>query len=127
MLVSVIIPTLNEEAYILDAIRAAQREYGVDEVEIIVVDGGSQDPHRPYEPGLGAGRGMRLDQIELPSAFPDSPTRSTCPWKGIASYYNVEVDGAVNADAAWFYPEPKEAAAAIKGRVAFWKGVEIIP
>lgn len=54
-----------------------------------------------------------------------SDTHSTCPWKGEASYYNVEVDGEVNEDAAWYYPEPKDAAKNIKGYVAFWKGVEI--
>jgi uncharacterized protein (DUF427 family) len=55
----------------------------------------------------------------------DSNTRSTCPWKGLASYYNLEVDGKENPDAAWYYPEPKEAAANIKDHVAFWKGVKI--
>ncbi len=54
-----------------------------------------------------------------------STTQTTCPWKGQASYYSLEVDGQVNADAAWFYPEPKEAAAEISGRVAFWKGVKV--
>jgi uncharacterized protein (DUF427 family) len=54
-----------------------------------------------------------------------SATHSTCPWKGQASYYDVVVDGAVNRDAAWFYPEPKDAAAEIRDRVAFWKGVEV--
>jgi uncharacterized protein (DUF427 family) len=51
--------------------------------------------------------------------------RSSCPWKGMASYYSLMVDGQMNADAAWYYPEPKEAAAAIAGRVAFWKGVQV--
>ena len=55
----------------------------------------------------------------------DSPTHSTCPWKGVASYYSLEVGGQQNKDAAWFYPEPKEAAANIKNRVAFWKGVTV--
>ena len=55
----------------------------------------------------------------------DSNTHSTCPWKGLASYYNLEVDGKENPDAAWYYPEPKEAAANIKDHVAFWKGVKI--
>ena len=54
-----------------------------------------------------------------------SPTTSVCPWKGTASYYSVEVDGEVNTDAAWYYPAPKEAAAQIKDRVAFWKGVQV--
>jgi uncharacterized protein (DUF427 family) len=54
-----------------------------------------------------------------------SATVSHCPWKGIASYYHVDVDGSVNSDAAWYYPETKEAAQNIKGHVAFWKGVTI--
>jgi len=49
-----------------------------------------------------------------------------CPWKGTAHYYDVVVGDAVNANAAWYYPEPKEAAAAIRGRVAFWKGVQVV-
>ena len=56
-----------------------------------------------------------------------SDTHTTCPWKGEASYYNVVVSGAVNKDAAWYYPEPKEAAQQIKDYVAFWKGVEVVP
>ena len=54
-----------------------------------------------------------------------SDTRSTCPWKGDASYYDVVVGDEVNKDAAWYYPEPKEAARQIKNHVAFWKGVEV--
>ena len=54
-----------------------------------------------------------------------SDTHTVCPWKGTASYYTVEVDGARNPDAAWYYPEPKPAAAEIRGRVAFWRGVEV--
>ena len=50
---------------------------------------------------------------------------SVCPWKGTANYYSVTVDGQVNANAAWYYAEPKEAARQIKGRVAFWKGVRV--
>lgn len=50
---------------------------------------------------------------------------SICPWKGTASYYTVNVDGERNVNAAWFYPEPKAAASAIKGRIAFWKGVSV--
>ena len=57
--------------------------------------------------------------------FKDSETRSTCPWKGEASYYNIEVDGKTNLDAAWYYPEPKPAANNIKNYVAFWNGVEV--
>jgi uncharacterized protein (DUF427 family) len=62
---------------------------------------------------------VRADAL-LPSA-----TTSKCPWKGTASYYSLSVDGKTNADAAWFYPEPFDAAAEIKGRVAFWKGVVV--
>ena len=50
---------------------------------------------------------------------------SVCPWKGTASYYSLEVDGERNPDAAWYYPAPKEAAAEITGRVAFWRGVVV--
>ncbi|HTA13003.1 MAG TPA: DUF427 domain-containing protein [Solirubrobacteraceae bacterium] len=57
--------------------------------------------------------------------FTDSDTNSICPWKGTASYKTVVVDGRENPDAAWFYPEPKDAAAEIKDRFAFWKGVTI--
>ncbi|QRV85358.1 hypothetical protein RhiJN_27441 [Ceratobasidium sp. AG-Ba] len=53
--------------------------------------------------------------------FKDSDTHTTCGWKGVASYYNVEVDGKSITDAAWYYPEPKAAAANIKGYVAFYK------
>ena len=55
-----------------------------------------------------------------------SDTHSTCPWKGVASYYHVVVDGMVNEDSAWYYPDPKPAASHIKNYVAFWKGVEVI-
>jgi uncharacterized protein (DUF427 family) len=57
--------------------------------------------------------------------FRPSDRHSVCPWKGTASYYDVIVGGNVNAQAAWYYPEPKEAAAQIKGRVAFWRGVDV--
>ena len=57
--------------------------------------------------------------------FRESSSNSNCPWKGIASYYNVEVEGEVNQDAAWFYPDPSDAASSIKDYVAFWKGVEV--
>jgi uncharacterized protein (DUF427 family) len=56
----------------------------------------------------------------------ESQMHSTCPWKGEASYYDIVIDGDVNKDAAWYYPEPKEAAKPIKNYVAFWKGVEIV-
>jgi uncharacterized protein (DUF427 family) len=58
--------------------------------------------------------------------FRESDHHSVCPWKGTASYYDVVVGGAVNAQAAWYYPQPKEAAAQIAGRVAFWKGVRVV-
>jgi uncharacterized protein (DUF427 family) len=54
-----------------------------------------------------------------------SGTTSVCPWKGTASYYSLEVDGQVNEDAVWYYPEPKDAAKQITDRVAFWHGVEV--
>lgn len=57
--------------------------------------------------------------------FSISDTHTTCPWKGVASYYNIEVEGRPNADAAWFYPQTKPLADKIEGYVAFWKGVEI--
>ena len=52
-------------------------------------------------------------------------THTTCPWKGLASYYDVVVDGSVNQDAAWYYAEPKPAAEQIKDHVAFWHGVKV--
>ncbi|HEY5335880.1 MAG TPA: DUF427 domain-containing protein [Mycobacteriales bacterium] len=55
----------------------------------------------------------------------ESDTTSVCPWKGTASYYSVSVGGEVNTDAAWTYPTPKDAAAEIKDRVAFWRGVVV--
>jgi uncharacterized protein (DUF427 family) len=55
----------------------------------------------------------------------NSQTHSSCPWKGLASYYSLTVDGKTNTDAAWYYPEPKPAASEIKDRVAFWKGVQV--
>ena len=55
----------------------------------------------------------------------ESDTHSTCPWKGLANYYDVVVDGEVNKDAAWYYPEPKPAANKIKNYLAFWNGVEV--
>ena len=55
------------------------------------------------------------------------PCRTSCPWKGQASYYSLLVNGELNADAAWYYPEPKRDAEEIKGHVAFYKGVQIVP
>ena len=77
----------------------------------------------------------RVETVEGNAYFPpDSIKReylrptdahTVCPWKGVASYYDVVVNGAVNKEAAWYYPEPKQAAAKITGYVAFWKGVEV--
>ena len=61
------------------------------------------------------------------SSLQPSETHTTCHWKGLASYYDVVVDGKVNSDAAWYYPEPSDAAANIKDRVAFWHGVKVEP
>ena len=57
--------------------------------------------------------------------FRESDNHTICPWKGQASYYDILVDGEVNKDAAWYYPEPKDAANSIRERVAFWKGVVV--
>jgi uncharacterized protein (DUF427 family) len=65
-----------------------------------------------------------VESVKMEYIMP-SDTHSTCPWKGKASYYSINVGGEINIDAAWYYPEPKEAASNIKGRVAFWKGVEV--
>jgi uncharacterized protein (DUF427 family) len=55
----------------------------------------------------------------------DSAKQTRCPWKGLASYFTIEVDGKTNPDAAWYYPQPSDAAKDIAGHVAFWKGVEV--
>ena len=55
----------------------------------------------------------------------ESSTHTSCPWKGEASYYDVTIDGTTNPDAAWYYPQPKQAAVEVKDRVAFWKGVTV--
>lgn len=54
-----------------------------------------------------------------------SSSSTTCAWKGRASYYSLDVDGQVNEDAAWFYPEPRPGAEAVAGRIAFWRGVQV--
>jgi uncharacterized protein (DUF427 family) len=54
-----------------------------------------------------------------------SETTTVCPWKGVAHYYHVEVNGKRNRDAAWYYPEPSDAAGQIRGRIAFWRGVRV--
>jgi uncharacterized protein (DUF427 family) len=57
--------------------------------------------------------------------FESSDYKTTCPWKGQASYYSLKVNGETNRDAVWYYPQPKPEAKAVGGRVAFWKGVKI--
>jgi uncharacterized protein (DUF427 family) len=57
--------------------------------------------------------------------FKESNTHTTCPWKGVASYYTIEVNGQENKDAAWYYPTTKDAAKNIEGYIAFWKGVKV--
>ncbi len=59
------------------------------------------------------------------SFFRDSELHSICPWKGTASYFHVEVNGKINADAAWYYPSASTAAKKIEGYVAFWRGVKV--
>lgn len=58
--------------------------------------------------------------------FKSTDHHTVCPWKGTANYYSLEVDGKINENAAWYYPEVSELAKGIKGRVAFWKGVEVV-
>ena len=55
----------------------------------------------------------------------ESDHHTVCGWKGTASYYTLEVDGETNPDAAWYYPDAKPEAEKVKGRIAFWKGVEV--
>jgi uncharacterized protein (DUF427 family) len=59
--------------------------------------------------------------------FSESESHTVCPWKGVASYYTINVNGNLNYDAAWTYPHPSEAAKNIKGFIAFWRGVKVIP
>ena len=66
------------------------------------------------------------DSVRAGALLPSDHT-SICPWKGTASYYTVTAGGNENRDAAWFYTDPKPAAAEIQGRVAFWKGVVVTP
>lgn len=61
------------------------------------------------------------------SLVTESGTQTSCPWKGVASYYSLQVNGSENRDAVWFYPSPKAGAEAVKDRVAFWKGVQVTP
>jgi len=65
-----------------------------------------------------------LESVDASLLRPSSTT-SVCPWKGTAHYYSLHVDGADNPDAAWYYLDPKPEAEAIRGRVAFWKGVTV--
>ena len=58
--------------------------------------------------------------------FKESDKKTFCPWKGEASYYSIELDGKINNDAAWYYPDAKEKAEHIKGMVAFWRGVQVV-
>jgi uncharacterized protein (DUF427 family) len=62
----------------------------------------------------------------IKSHFRANDHQSICPWKGTASYYDLEVDGKRNANAAWYYSDPKPPAAKIKGYIAFWKGVRVV-
>ena len=63
----------------------------------------------------------------VPGVLKTSSHTSVCPWKGTAHYYSIETGGAVNENAAWYYPSPKDAAKEIAGRLAFWKGVAVTP
>lgn len=67
-----------------------------------------------------------LSAVKQDYLRPSSHT-SICPWKGTASYYDLVVDGQTNANAAWYYPQPKDAAKQIAGHVAFWRGVSVEP
>ena len=77
--------------------------------DIVTVEGNAYFPAASVDP-----------VVLLPSTH-----TTACPWKGTAHYYSIDVGGATNANAAWYYPEPKDAAANIRGRVAFWKGVKV--
>jgi uncharacterized protein (DUF427 family) len=81
----------------------------VESDDIVVVEGNAYFPREAVR-----------DDVLRPS-----DTTTFCPWKGTASYHSLEVDGQVNRDAVWFYPEPEDAAREITGRVAFWRGVEV--
>ncbi|MGB5257386.1 MAG: DUF427 domain-containing protein [Woeseiaceae bacterium] len=66
-----------------------------------------------------------LDSVNK-ALLKSSDKTTTCSWKGTANYYSISVDGAENADAAWYYAQPKDAAQQIAGRVAFWRGVQVV-
>ena len=57
----------------------------------------------------------------------ESESHTTCSWKGVASYYSVQIGDSINRDAAWYYPDPKPEAQSVANRVAFWRGVQIVP
>ena len=80
---------------------------------------------RKYLADAFAGWHQRSEARSVEGVLEDSDTTSVCPWKGAGHYYDVVVDGEVNADAAWYYPAPSQAAAEIKDHVAFWKGVRV--
>ncbi len=82
-----------------------------DSDDIVTVEGNAYFPTSAVKPGVLQG----------------SEHTSVCPWKGTAHYHSVVVGSAVNQNAAWYYPEPKDAAKEIRGRVAFWKGVTVSP
>lgn len=67
-----------------------------------------------------------LGSVDM-SLLQPSETTTVCGWKGLASYYSIVVDGQVNTDAVWIYRQPKPAASAVADRVAFWRGVEVLP
>ena len=58
--------------------------------------------------------------------FQESEHQTFCPWKGTASYFSIKVNGQINENAAWYYPDPKPAASMINDRVAFWRGVQVV-
>jgi uncharacterized protein (DUF427 family) len=82
-----------------------------DSADTVVVEGNHYFP-----------RAALKDEYLKPSA-----TTSVCPWKGTAHYYSLSIEGSTNQDAVWYYPDPKPAAAQIRDRVAFWKGVKVAP
>ena len=79
---------------------------------------------QPYEIVGHDGDKDEANRIKRGLPLSPSDTTSICPWKGTASYYHLQVNGAENRDAVWSYADPKPTAAEIKGRAAFWKGVE---
>ena len=82
-----------------------------DSADIVVVEGNAYFP----------AESLRQDYVR------PSDHTSVCSWKGTAQYYSLNVDGAENTDAVWYYPDPKPKAENIRGRIAFWKGVQVTP